>query len=700
LDAALAPTASPADALSTLRERFGFDAFRGAQEEVIGAVLEGRDALCVMPTGSGKSLCYQLPASMLPGVTLVVSPLISLMKDQVDALSRRGIAAAEINSSIPFPEQEDRLARVRAGELRLLYVAPERFRSDRFRSALGGVQVARVAVDEAHCISRWGHDFRPDYRRIGAALEWLGRPPVLALTATATKEVQEDVVSELRLRDPLRVVSGIVRDNLVFEVLRPSSRATKDLALLARVRRPGASLVYCATRKEVERVGLVLSGTGLRPLLYHAGLPDADRARAQEAFLAGGAPLLVATNAFGMGVDRPDIRRVIHMEIPRTIEAYVQETGRAGRDGLPAEATLLFNPGDLMVQRFFIDAAHPSREVVAEVCRVLSEAGEERVELTADEIAQRLRVHAHPSAVNASLVLLDRARAVRRGARGENRARVSVLPPPGDLFSTPMLPPGLGRLLLALTTRLGTDAPASVDLGALAADLRTTEETLRRGLRRLDQLGRVAYTPPFSGRATEVAPEATADDLLSRVDFGGVEERRAREERRLQEIAAYAQSPGCRVRALLAAFGDADGGSCGRCDGCRVSKASSAPARPLSEAEAEVAGTVLRAVLAHDGKFGFRRLADHLSGSTAKAIAGGRLSRGPTYGALSALGRERAQAWLHALHHAGLLRLVMREVRPGRTAGLVGLTDRGRTAARSGEVPAVPVPRSGTHSKR
>jgi ATP-dependent DNA helicase RecQ len=680
----------PPEALAALRERFGFEAFRGGQAEVVAAVLGGADVLCVMPTGAGKSLCYQLPASLLPGLTLVVSPLIALMKDQVDGLARRGVPAAEVNSSVPFDEQERRLARARDGSLRLLYVAPERFRSDRFRAGLAGVRVDRVAVDEAHCISRWGHDFRPDYRRIGAALEWLGRPPVLALTATATREVQDDVVAELRMREPRRFVAGIVRENLAFEVVRAGTRAEKDRALLARVRRPGASLVYCATRKEVERVSASLADAGRRPMRYHAGLSDDERTRAHEAFLGGGAPLLVATNAFGMGVDRPDVRRVVHVDIPRTIEAYVQESGRAGRDGEPAECTLLFHPADLNVQRFFIESAHPSREVVAEVCRVLSEAAGMRVEVTAEEIAARLRVRAHASAVSASLALLDRARAVRRGRRGENLAHLRVLPPPGELFTADPLPPGLGRLLLRLVHRYPADARVAIDLAETAEEMGTTEETLRRGLRRLDELGRVAYTPPFAGRATEVRAEATQEELLAAVDFEALAERRAREERRLQEVEAYARAPGCRVRSLLAAFGDADRPPCGRCDGCGAGSPSRAPSHEPTEAEAVALRTVLRAVRAHDGRYGFRRLAEHLAGSRSQAIGKGPLSRGETFGALRALRRAGAERWLHRAHEAGLLRLVLRPVADDRTAHVVATSDAGRGVLAGGALPAVP----------
>ena len=695
--AALEP---PAEATAVLRDRFGFSGFRPGQAEVVAAAAAGKDVLCVMPTGAGKSLCFQIPALLSDGVTLVVSPLIALMKDQVDGLVRRGVRAAAVHSMVSLEEQDAAMDDAVAGDLRLLYVAPERFKSERFRARLASVRVARVAVDEAHCISQWGHDFRPDYRRLGPALAAMGSPPVIALTATAPTDVQDDICAQLSLREPARFVKGIVRENLAFEVVSLRDRGEKDLALFARVRRAGASLVYCATRKQVDRLHGELKKRALDPLRYHAGLSEEERSAAQEAFLSGSARLLVATNAFGMGVDRPDVRRVIHFDIPRTVEAYVQEAGRAGRDGLPAECTLLYHPADLHIQRWFLEAANPSREVVAEVCRVLVEAGERRVELTHDDIAERMRVRVAASGVGAALAVLDRAAVVRRGRRGENRARITILPPAVDLFAQAPVPPGLGRLLLWLGKRLDVGVEGTLDLEEAADLLGHQEETVRRGLTRLQDLGRIVYVPPFRGRATEIRDVASPADLLAGIDFAALDEKRAREERKLDQMTGYATAPGCRAAYLLAAFGDPAAAPCGRCDACRQAAATGGTPTPPSAAEREVCLRVLEAVGAHDGRFGFRRIAEHLHGSRAQGVAGGRLSRGPTYGALAGLPRARVEDWVHRLHDAGLLSLVAKRLADSdRPVHLVGLSTTGKTALASGVLPAVRVPRRRAPSK-
>jgi ATP-dependent DNA helicase RecQ len=366
--------------LATLRSHFGHSSFRHGQQEIVAAVLGGRDVLAVMPTGSGKSLGYQLPAVMLPGVTLVVSPLISLMKDQVDELNRRAIPSGALHSMLSAEARADVLNAVRAGRLRLLYVAPERFASHQFLQLLGTLEIARFIVDEAHCVSQWGHDFRPDYRRLREAAAVChrsdrarGRPPIAAFTATATLEVRDDITALLGLESPQVLVSGFDRPNIFLRVERVEDGEEKD-ELLARLVRGRRALVYAATRKSAERAAAHLEGAGVHAAAYHAGLKDEQRTRVQDAFAAGTLPVVCATNAFGMGIDRPDVEAVVHYAIPGSVEAYYQEIGRAGRDGRAATATLLWDYADIATREFLIDS--PRREKPG---RSISPGGREEI---------------------------------------------------------------------------------------------------------------------------------------------------------------------------------------------------------------------------------------------------------------------------------------------------------------------------------
>jgi len=337
------------DALKTY---FNFDSFRPGQEAIVEAVLRGGDTLAVLPSGGGKSLCFQLPALLRPGLTLVVSPLIALMKDQVDSLNQNGIPATFVNSSLGWSEMHRRL--VDMGKHRLVYVAPERFKSKWFLSSLRRTGVSLFVVDEAHCISMWGHDFRPDYLLLKDILRLLGRPQVMACTATATPEAREDIARQLGLKDPAVIVRGFARENLTLAVRRTRTHAEKLSRALEILRDHPTGIVYCATRASVEKTAAKLKAEGVSCITYHGGLEDQDRRRAQDIFIRGEVPVAVATNAFGMGIDRPDLRTIIHWDVPGSIEAYYQEAGRAGRDGRPARCELLFNHADVRTQEFFI----------------------------------------------------------------------------------------------------------------------------------------------------------------------------------------------------------------------------------------------------------------------------------------------------------------------------------------------------------
>ena len=358
-----------------LRERFGFDDFRPAQKQVIDKIMAGENALAVMPTGSGKSLCYQLPALALPGLTLVVSPLIALMKDQVDQLNHLGLPATVINSTVSREQQRSRLEQAIAGRIKLLYIAPERFQNDEFRAALARTRVSLFAVDEAHCISLWGHDFRPDYLRLRRILRELQSPPVLALTATATPAVRRDIVAQLGIENATQVVSGFGRPNLYLEVREVATNLEKIRAIIELARWAPLGIVYAGTRKNVEEIHASLRRAGVEAAAYHAGLAPPDRKAIQERFMKASECVIVATNAFGMGIDRSQVRFVVHADIPDSVEAYYQEIGRAGRDGDPARCLLLFNYADKWIPEFFIDSSHPPADILKYVFGKLCRSG-------------------------------------------------------------------------------------------------------------------------------------------------------------------------------------------------------------------------------------------------------------------------------------------------------------------------------------
>ena len=342
------------DLLLTLKTTFGYGAFRPLQREIIEAALADQDVFALLPTGGGKSLCFQLPALLRPGLTVVVSPLIALMKDQVDQLQAAGVAATYLNSTLSADEARSRLSGLHRGEWRLLYVAPERLMLDNWQANLKAWNVTALAIDEAHCISEWGHDFRPEYRQIAKLRDLLPGVPVMALTATATGRVRDDIIKHLRLTGPHTFVASFNRPNLSYRVI-PKDQPAKQIINFVRTRETESGIIYCASRATAERVAESLAGRGFLARPYHAGLDAAERSRNQELFLRDETRIICATIAFGMGINKPNVRWVIHHDLPKNIEGYYQETGRAGRDGLPGDCLLLFSAGDIAKQTHFLD---------------------------------------------------------------------------------------------------------------------------------------------------------------------------------------------------------------------------------------------------------------------------------------------------------------------------------------------------------
>jgi ATP-dependent DNA helicase RecQ len=494
-----------ADPVALLRRHLGYPGFRPGQEDLVRAVLAGRDALGILPTGGGKSVCYQVPALALGGVTLVVTPLVSLMEDQVGRARAAGLRAAHMSAAQATSERRETLARVGAGELDMLFVAPERLELSAFRAVLARADVRLLAIDEAHCISEWGHDFRPSYRKIGVLRSVLSCP-TLALTATATPTVRDDVVASLRLVRPLVVVRSFDRPNLSWSVRVGRSLYQRTCASYALIKRmAGPAIVYAPTRRAVERVRDALANLGLRTEAYHAGLRGAERSRVQSEFMEGRCRVVVATNAFGMGIDKADVRLVVHVQLPGTLEAYYQEAGRAGRDGAPAACVAFYGRGDRRLGRAFLDRTHPPLKVLR-------------------------RIHG----------------SLLRCADGDGLVRLHDMGEPGVEEVARVLSEwleGSGTGPLAALERVG--AVRVADGRPSAPEGRLAPEESARGARHVPCLG-----------------------VRSGLDLSSARRLRRRSLRKLDSVRAYARARGCRRRALLRYFGEEAPADCGSCDRC------------------------------------------------------------------------------------------------------------------------------------
>ncbi len=575
----IAPTID--DARAVLQARFGYGEFRPGQERAIISVLAKRDTLVVLPTGGGKSLCYQVPALVTKGLTVVVSPLISLMKDQVDALERRGIPAAFINSTLSSGEVSDRLMRAQRGELQMLYVAPERFDAGSAAERLKAIGVALLAVDEAHCISEWGHDFRPSYRRVGEVRQRLGNPPTIALTATATPVVREDIARILDLQDPEIIVTGFDRPNLSYGVISAKGDREKDAVVLEQLRdlEDGTGIVYASTRKTVERMAQFLDDNGVPASAYHAGLDDERRRRVQDYFMSERTRVIVATNSFGMGVDKSNVRLVIHYAMPGTLEAYYQEAGRAGRDGGQSRCLLLHSFPDRFTHEFFIKSALPDRALIESVHRRCQREADRGgvVSATAEELAGGIGGKTSSKAVESALRVLADAGVLRWDPESAGLVRLRLLATPerireelGDGYQ-------MERELLRACWRVAKDQlsrGAIIDLDGLPPGFGgfvgafPMLETLES--RQFVQVERVG------GGLRLVDPSMSLDRVA--IDWRAIDRRRQREFDKLEAMQRYAYATTCRRQALLQWFGDpAARAQCGACDNC-LGERRSAPA--------------------------------------------------------------------------------------------------------------------------
>jgi ATP-dependent DNA helicase RecQ len=567
------------EARAVLRERFGYPDFRPPQIRAVEAVLRGRDALVVLPTGGGKSLCYQVPALVRGGLTVVISPLISLMKDQVETLEKRGVAAAYINSTLGAAASSDRMARVRDRSLQLLYLSPERLEAGRTLEHLAAAGVRLLAVDEAHCISEWGHDFRPSYRRLGVMRDRLGGIQTIGLTATATPQVRRDIVQQLALREPEIAVAGFDRTNLTYHVRRVPGEREKDHETIALLRAESApAVVYTPTRKAVERITSLLVRVRVRATAYHAGLTNTARQRAQDAFMEGRTRVIVATSAFGMGIDKPDIRLVVHHAMPGSLEAYYQEAGRAGRDGKDSTCILLHTARDRATHEFFLRGTHPARAVILGVWQTLqSLAGTDGVvPLSPDQFLASGAAALAPREAGAALRILAANHLCRLEQPVRGRVWIRLLASPTRITRELSGERVFDREVLRALWRgsnAGIAMGASVNLEGLPPGFGGTTGLVPI-LERLEAQQFVTWRRiPGSIRLLRALGDPTPP-----VNWQHLERRRRTDVARLDAMEGYVYARHCRRAYVLRYFGDRDARAhCAACDRCLASSAAYTP---------------------------------------------------------------------------------------------------------------------------
>ncbi|MEK7557897.1 MAG: RecQ family ATP-dependent DNA helicase [Patescibacteria group bacterium] len=559
-------------ALELLKIHYGFESFRQGQERVINSILAGKNTVVIMPTGGGKSLCFQLPALVLEGVTLVVSPLIALMKDQVDGLHKVGIPATFINSSISQAETLNRLEAIKLGQYKLLYVAPERFYNQEFINALAQIKVSLFAVDEAHCISQWGHDFRPSYIKLKEVIALLGSPIVVALTATATPEVSNDIIKQLNLINPTLVITGFARPNLQFGVIQTTDSQKGQFVLdaISSTDR-GSGVIYASTRARVDELVQILLEKNIKAVGYHAGMDAEERKLVQENFMIGEAKVIVATNAFGLGINKPDIRYVIHYDMPGTIEAYYQEAGRAGRDGKQSLCLLLYSSRDRYLQEFFIKGDNPSPEMILEIYEILKSYESELILITYAELTKMLSDQSPEMAVGTSLKILEREGYISRSHEKSGKAFIKFKKDFIDIISS------LGaraksqlNIIHKLNDKYSQELLEGLNLNLeeVAEIINEKKDSLTRLIKKLKDQNLIDYTPPFRGTEIRLLKYHNKEDV--KLDFRALSEKLKHSYKKLDQMEEYIYDAGCRQKYIMDYFGENEAEKCAKCDNCLV----------------------------------------------------------------------------------------------------------------------------------
>ena len=644
---------TPEELQNKLREYFGFEDFLDYQKEVVHAVVSGKDYCVIMPTGAGKSLCYQLPVLLKANYGIVVSPLIALMKDQIDALREKSIPAAAVNSSVDFYEQREILNAASRGEIKLLYVAPERFANEYFTAFLRSCPPDILIVDEAHCISQWGHDFRPSYARLGIVAQQFNIPQVCAFTATATQQVREDIKTQLRRPEMEFHVAGFKRPNLAFKVLECRGNEAKLDAVKELLADPvaGATIIYAATRKQVDE----LTGS-LNILGYHAGMSDEERTRVQDEFMTLPHPVLAATNAFGMGIDRSDVRRVIHYNMTSSLEAYYQEAGRAGRDGEASECILLFSYGDRFVQEFLIEMSNPPVELLRRLYKHLVLTAQKNnsaeLEVSAKDLAALLDAR-NDSQIYSALRILEHFGKISRHGRSDSTGTLQLR---GNAVLLEQMHAAeknqRSRFIHRVLAEYGVNS-FQTTFQMLAHLTGLSYDQLRRVMNYLN--GDVLLWQPAPGSGVLILNDISNTQLD--IDCAELERKRTFELSRLDDVISFAQTRGCRQAALIGYFGEkSQSWQCGCCDNCDRSAQLKGKAHELTKEEVEDTVAILECVQRFNGRFGRGKLSLILCGARRTEILNLHVHNSAHFGVLKHWKQDQVLDYLRALEKAGLLK--------------------------------------------